>query len=140
LIGAADLNDSVVSDNIGGISNFNSILIGPSVRLTVINSDVSDNDQDGINNGVYEVVATATIVSTTASGNSTGGVVSLSQIGGVRVTITDGTISGTLPAVGFTLRAVRCRNWTSPIARSAAIHPRTLAVASMPGFFRTSAS
>ena len=70
-----------------------------TASLTVVNSNVSDNDGIGISNYVEEFAAlTATIRSTTVSGNSAGGV--LAQGGGVifggsiQVTVTDCTVSG----------------------------------------------
>jgi predicted outer membrane repeat protein len=71
--------------------------IGNGASLTVVNSNVSDNDGSGIFNITGELgVVTATILSTTVSGNSAGGVVAAPHFFGGRayITITDCTISG----------------------------------------------
>jgi hypothetical protein len=66
-------------------------------NLTVVNSNVSDNGHSGISFTAPDfVVVTATIRSTTVSGNLEGGIVAnVSGFGiGLQVTITDCTISG----------------------------------------------
>ena len=71
--------------------------IGNGGNLTVVNSNVSDNDGWGIYNITGEFgVVTATILSTTVSGNSFGGVVAVPNFfgGSAYITITDCTISG----------------------------------------------
>ena len=107
--------DSVVSNNdADGISNAGNGFTG-TASLTVVNSDVSDNDGGGISNndtggnttativsttvsgnlagGVTDGITGATIVSTTVSGNSADGVFGFGQ-GNAQATITDCTISG----------------------------------------------
>jgi hypothetical protein len=88
--GTLTVSNCVVSGNSNGITNH-----GHS--LTVANSDVSDNGQSGISFTAPDfVVVTATIRSTTVSGNLGGGIVA--NVGGfgitLQVTITDCTISG----------------------------------------------
>jgi predicted outer membrane repeat protein len=88
--GMLTVSNCVVSGNSNGITNH-----GHS--LTVANSDVSDNGQSGISFTAPDfVVVTATIRSTTVSGNLGGGIVA--NVGGfgitLQVTITDCTISG----------------------------------------------
>jgi hypothetical protein len=87
--GTLTVRNCVISGmSVGGIENWAS--------LTVVNSNVSDNDGSGISNstGGFGVV-TATILSSTVSGNSAGGVVAAPNIFGGRayITITDCTIS-----------------------------------------------
>jgi len=91
-VGTLTVRNCVISGNsIDGIHNVAS--------LTVVNSNVSDNALYGIYNitGEFEVV-TATILSTTVSGNSAGGVVAVPNFfdGRAYITITDRTISGNL--------------------------------------------
>ena len=81
-------NCVITGSSVGGIENWGS--------LTVVNSNVSDNFF-GIYNATGEFgVVTATILSTTVSGNSAGGVVAAPHFFGGRayITITDCTISG----------------------------------------------
>jgi hypothetical protein len=90
------ITESVVSNNTNGIFNIGDAFPG-AASLTVANSNVSDNNKGGINNianGVSGGSATATIVSTTVSGNSAGGVFSSAGQGSAGVTITNSTISG----------------------------------------------
>ena len=96
-------NGAVGIDNFGGSTVKNCVISGMSVggihnvsSLTVVNSNVSDN-LFGIYNITDEFgVVTATILSTTVSGNSAGGVVAAPNPFGGRayITITDCTISG----------------------------------------------
>jgi predicted outer membrane repeat protein len=82
------MNCVISGSSVGGIENWAS--------LTVVNSNVSDNFF-GIYNATGEFgVVTATILSTTVSGNSGGGVVAAPNIFGGRayITITDCIISG----------------------------------------------
>src|SRR6266540_132613 len=60
------ITDSVVSNNADGIDNEGYSVTGPA-SLTVVNSNVSDNDGGGISTFATEGIATATIVSTTVS-------------------------------------------------------------------------
>ena len=76
------ITDSVVSNNSDGIFNSGFTFAG-SANLTVVNSNVSDNDHGGISNGANDGSANVTIESTTVSGNSAGGV-SLPRILGAR--------------------------------------------------------
>jgi predicted outer membrane repeat protein len=88
------VRNCVISGNSGGIDN--------GASLTVVNSNVSDN-VIGISNITGEFgVVTATILSTTVSGNSQGGVVAAPNFFGGRayITITDCTISGNFSAPG----------------------------------------
>jgi hypothetical protein len=85
------ITDSVVSNNADGIDNTDGSLSGPA-SLTVVNSNVSDNAGRGISNDGFD--AGATILSTTVSGNSAGGVESGACFGVAQLTITDCTISG----------------------------------------------
>jgi len=97
-------NGAVGIDNFGTLTVRNCVISGMSVAgidngssLTVVNSNVSDNDGWGIYNVTGEFgVVIATILSTTVSGNSAGGV--LARTGGfggsAGVTITNSTISG----------------------------------------------
>jgi len=96
-------NGAVGIDNGGTLTVMNCVISGMSVggihnvsSLTVVNSNVSDNFF-----GIYNItgefgVVIATILSTTVSGNSAGGVVAAPNFFGGRayVTITDCTISG----------------------------------------------
>jgi hypothetical protein len=68
------ITDSVVSDNNGGILNEGFAFSTGTASLTVVNSNVSNNDDVGISNTAPEGTATATIESTTVSGKSGGGV------------------------------------------------------------------
>jgi len=97
-------NGAVGIDNGGTLTVKNCVISGMSVAgidngssLTVVNSNVSDNDGWGISNitGEFGVVI-ATILSTTVSGNSFGGVVAEPNFfgGSAYITITDCTISG----------------------------------------------
>jgi parallel beta-helix repeat protein len=87
------ITDSVVSNNTDGI--FNAAYAFPwAASLTVVNSNVSDNDHGGIRNDTSGGSASATIVSTTVSGNSAGGVLTSAFEGFAGVTITNSTISG----------------------------------------------
>ena len=84
------VSNCVVSGNSYGIAN-------NGYNLTVVNSNVSDNGHSGISFTAPDfVVVTATIRSTTVSGNLEGGIVAnVSGFGiGLQVTITDCTISG----------------------------------------------
>ena len=89
--GTLTVSNCVVSGNSNGITNHGH-------NLTVVNSHVSDNGLSGISFTAPEfVVVTATIRSTTVSGNLGGGIVA--NIGifmgtSLQVTITDCTISG----------------------------------------------
>jgi hypothetical protein len=88
--GTLTVSNCVVSGNSYGIAN-------NGHNLTVVNSNVSDNGHSGISFTAPEfVVVTATIRSTTVSGNLEGGIVA--NVGGfgtqVHVTITDCTMSG----------------------------------------------
>jgi predicted outer membrane repeat protein len=90
------ITDSVVSNNTDGIFNIGDAFPG-AASLTVVNSNVSDNNQGGINNianGGSGGSATATIASTTVSGNSAGGVFISAGQGSAEVTIANSTISG----------------------------------------------
>jgi hypothetical protein len=102
-------NGAVGIDNGGMLTVRNCVISGMSVggihnvaSLTVVNSNVSDNFF-----GIYNItgefgVVTATILSTTVSGNSAGGVVAAPNFFGGRayITITDCTISGNFSASG----------------------------------------
>ncbi|HET6888258.1 MAG TPA: right-handed parallel beta-helix repeat-containing protein [Candidatus Udaeobacter sp.] len=102
-------NGAVGIDNGGMLTVRNCVISGMSVggihnvaSLTVVNSNVSDNFF-GIYNITGELgVVTATILSTTVSGNSAGGVVAAPHFFGGRayITITDCTISGNFSASG----------------------------------------
>ena len=73
------ITDSVVSNNnADGISNAGNGFTG-TASLTVVNSDVSDNHGGGISNDDGGGNTTATIVSTTVSGNWAGGVTAESR-------------------------------------------------------------
>src|SRR6266540_3486475 len=89
------ITDSVVSNNADGIDNEGYSVTGPA-SLTVVNSNVSDNDGGGISTFATEGIATATIVSTTVSDNLAGGVSTVAGglFGSGQVTITNSTISG----------------------------------------------
>jgi hypothetical protein len=93
------ITDSVVSNNTDGIFNIGDAFPG-AASLTVVNSNVSDNNHGGISNQGFGS-ATATIVSTTVSGNLAGGV--LVSAGGV--TITNSTISGNSTYGGIRARS-----------------------------------
>ena len=89
-------------DNVGILTVRNCVISGNSsdgisngtASLTVVNSNVSDNDGTGIFNTAGELEAvTATILSTTVSGNSQGGIITSAFFGGGTVTVTDSTIS-----------------------------------------------
>jgi predicted outer membrane repeat protein len=69
------ITDGVVSNNgSGGILNVGNNFGNGTANLTVVNTNVSDNDGSGISNNGSNGSATATILSTTVSGNSAGGV------------------------------------------------------------------
>jgi len=93
--GMLTVRNCVISGmSVGGIHNVSS--------LTVVNSNVSDNFF-----GIYNItgefgVVTATILSTTVSGNSAGGVVASPHFFGGRayITIIDCTISGNFSTTG----------------------------------------
>jgi predicted outer membrane repeat protein len=88
------MNCVISGNSVGGIDNGSS--------LTVVNSNVSDNFI-GIFNVTGELgVVTATILSTTVSGNSAGGVVASPHFFGGRayITIIDCTISGNFRTTG----------------------------------------
>jgi predicted outer membrane repeat protein len=102
-------NGAVGIDNFGTLTVRNCVISGMSVggihnvsSLTVVNSNVSDNFF-----GIYNItgefgVVIATILSTTVSGNSEGGVVAAPNFFGGRayITITDCTISGNFSTTG----------------------------------------
>ena len=92
------ITDSVVSNNnADGISSSGNNFVNGTASLTVVNSNVSDNDGTGVSIDGCQGSATATILSTTVSGNSAGGVETLglcALFGGAQVTITDCTIRG----------------------------------------------
>jgi predicted outer membrane repeat protein len=108
-VGAATISGLTIRDGAVGISNggmvtvMNCVISGNSrggienvSSLTVVNSNVSDNFT-GISNITGELgVVTATILSTTVSGNSAGGIVATPHFFGGRafITIIDCTISG----------------------------------------------
>jgi predicted outer membrane repeat protein len=102
-------NGAVGIDNGGMLTVRNCVISGNSVAgigngssLTVVNSNVSDN-LFGIFNVTGELgVVTATILSTTVSGNSAGGVVASPHFFGGRayITIIDCTISGNFRTTG----------------------------------------
>ena len=88
--GTLTVSNCIVSGNSNGITN-------NGHSLTVANCNVSDNGQSGISFTAPDfVVVTATIRSTTVSGNLAGGIIA--NVGGfgitLQVTITDCTISG----------------------------------------------
>jgi predicted outer membrane repeat protein len=89
--GTLTVSNCVVSGNSQGIAN-------NGYNLTVVNSNVSDNAHSGISFTVPQfVVVTATIRSTTVSGNLEGGIVANINVfvgSGLQLTITDCTISG----------------------------------------------
>ena len=100
------ITDSVVSNNTNGFFNAGyAFAFGPA-SLTVVNSNVSDNDGTGIRNDTFVGSATATIVSTTVSGNSAGGVLTSNGDGFAGVTITNSTISGNSTSGG--IKATSC--------------------------------
>jgi hypothetical protein len=96
-------NGAVGIDNVGTLTVMNCVISSNSLggihngsSLTVVNSNISDN-----NTGIYNItgelgVVTATILSTTVTGNSAGGVVAAPNFFGGRayITIIDCTISG----------------------------------------------
>lgn len=87
-VGILTVRNCVISGNSSdGISN----VTGTS--LTVVSSNVSDNDGSGIGINVSDGGASATIVNTTVSGNSAGGIMTSAFFGGAAVTVTDSTIS-----------------------------------------------
>jgi predicted outer membrane repeat protein len=114
-VGAATISGLTIRDGAVGIDNggmltvMNCVISGNSVggihngsSLTVVNSNVSDNFF-GIYNITGELgVVTATILSTTVSGNSAGGVVASPHFFGGRayITISDCTISGNFSTTG----------------------------------------
>jgi predicted outer membrane repeat protein len=92
----ATISGLTIRNSADGIDNFGG-------TLTVRNCVISDNAFSGISITTQEFgVVTATILSTTVSGNSQGGVSSVPYIfsGGATVTITDCTISGNFSAPG----------------------------------------
>jgi predicted outer membrane repeat protein len=92
----ATISGLTIRNGADGIDNFGG-------TLTVRNCVISDNAIIGISNSTQEFgVVTATILSSTVSGNSQGGVSSVPNIfsGGATVTITDCTISGNFSAPG----------------------------------------
>ena len=102
-------NGAVGIDNGGMLTVMNCVISGNSLggihngsSLTVVNSNVSDNFI-GISNVTGELgVVTATILSTTVSGNSAGGVEASPNFFGGRayITIIDCTISGNFRTMG----------------------------------------
>src|SRR5262249_26400684 len=108
-VGAATISGLTIRNGATGINNggtltvMNCVISGNSLggiengaSLTVVNSNISDN-VSGIYNITGELgVVTATILSTTVSGNSAGGVVAVPNFLGGRayITIIDCTISG----------------------------------------------
>ena len=114
-VGAATISGLTIRDGAVGIDNggmltvMNCVISGNSVggihngsSLTVVNTNVSDNFF-GIYNITGELgVVTATILSTTVSGNSAGGVVASPHFFGGRayITISDCTISGNFSTTG----------------------------------------
>ena len=95
-VSAATISGLTIRNGADGIDNFGG-------TLTVRNCVISDNAFSGISITTQEFgVVTATILSTTVSGNSQGGVSSVPNIfsGGATVTITDCTISGNSSAPG----------------------------------------
>jgi predicted outer membrane repeat protein len=95
------ITDSVVSNNTDGIQNFGfARLYGATATLTVVNSDVSDNDDSGISNEGTEGYATATIFNTTVTGNSAGGALTFGSFGSLA--ITNSTVSGNSTYGGIT--------------------------------------
>ncbi|MGC1322763.1 MAG: choice-of-anchor Q domain-containing protein [Candidatus Udaeobacter sp.] len=97
------ITDSVVSNNTEGIFNIGDAFPG-AASLTVVNSNVSDNNNGGISNNANSGSggsATATIVSSTVSGNSGGGVYISGGKGFAGVTITNSTISGNSTSGGI---------------------------------------
>jgi predicted outer membrane repeat protein len=98
------ITDSVASNNAeNGIVNAGSYTADATARLTVINSNVHDNDWIGIGSSGELGNATATIARTTVTGNSLGGVSSsgLPPVGSFgQLTITKSTISGNAAFVG----------------------------------------
>jgi predicted outer membrane repeat protein len=96
VLAIATISGLTIRNGADGIDNFGG-------TLTVRNCVISGNSIAGINNYTQEFgTVTATILSTTVSGNSQGGVVTAPNIfsGGATVTITDCTISGNFSAPG----------------------------------------
>jgi hypothetical protein len=90
------ITDSVGNNSADGISNTGNTVLG-TASLTVVNSNVGDNAGHGISIDTNEASASATILSTTVSVNSAGGVLTCGcgAFGGfVGLTITNSTISG----------------------------------------------
>ena len=108
--GTLTVNNCVLGGNSTGIFNFGPLTVSNCVvsgnsqgianngYLTVVNSNVSDNAHSGISFTVPQfVVLTATIRSTTVSGNLEGGIVANVDVfvgSGLQLTITDCTVSG----------------------------------------------
>ncbi len=108
--GTLTVNNCVLGGNSTGIFNFGPLTVSNCVvsgnsqgianngYLTVVNSNVSDNAHSGISFTVTQfVVLTATIRSTTVSGNLEGGIVASVDVfvgSGLQLTITDCTVSG----------------------------------------------
>jgi predicted outer membrane repeat protein len=110
-ISALTIRNGAVGINNGGMLTVtNCVISGNSLdgihnggSLTVVNSNVSDNAFSGIYNITGEFgVVTATILSTTVSGNSAGGVEASPNFFGGRayITIIDCTISGNFRTMG----------------------------------------
>jgi predicted outer membrane repeat protein len=96
VLAIATISGLTIRNSADGIDNFGG-------TLTVRNCVISDNAFSGISITTQEFgVVTATILSTTVSGNSQGGVFTQPNIfsGGATVTITDCTISGNFSAPG----------------------------------------
>jgi len=108
-ISGLTIRDGAVGINGGMLTVMNCVISGNSrsgiengSSLTVVNSNISDN-HTGIFNITGELgVVTATILSTTVSGNSAGGVVAAPHFFGGRayITIIDCTISGNFSMTG----------------------------------------
>ncbi|MGC1321712.1 MAG: right-handed parallel beta-helix repeat-containing protein [Candidatus Udaeobacter sp.] len=108
--GTLTVNNCVLGGNSTGIFNFGPLTVSNCVvsgnsqgianngYLTVVNSNVSDNAHSGISFTVPQfVVLTATIRSTTVSGNLEGGIFASVDVfvgSGLQLTISDCTISG----------------------------------------------
>jgi predicted outer membrane repeat protein len=96
VLAIATISGLTIRNGADGIDNFGG-------TLTVRNCVISGNSISGIYNTTQEFgTVTATILSTTVSGNSQGGVFTQPNIfsGGATVTITDCTISGNFSAPG----------------------------------------
>ena len=96
VLAIATISGLTIRNSADGIDNFGG-------TLTVRNCVISGNSIHGIYNYTQEFgTVTATILSTTVSGNSRGGVFTQPNIfsGGATVTITDCTISGNFSAPG----------------------------------------